>query len=113
MPCQTNSKTIFPRSQFLSSGMATGLHVTVGGGFSFTMESIMANESPLKFWIGGDGSLMCSQPLPGCQVLEDPDHIKYYGGIYFLCETASNEFGRLIAKQFNGQFIERYEQDGK
>ena len=40
------------------------------------------------------------------QQLTDIDSIRYYGGVYFVCETMRTQAGREISKAMGWEFLE-------
>ena len=63
------------------------------------------NNKP-KFWVSRGGSLMCDRNISGLvQVLDNPDHIRWYGGEFFICETIGPTAGKIIAEALGGEFL--------
>ncbi len=61
----------------------------------------------IKFVYGSDGSLLCTQHLPGItQDLLSDDDQKYYGAEYFICETISISAARKFAELLGGELVE-------
>lgn len=60
-----------------------------------------------KFWVGSAGALMCSEEYEGLtQRLVNPEHIRWYGGEFFVCETIGPTAGKMIAEALGGEFVE-------
>ena len=64
-------------------------------------------DKKIKSWVGAGGSLMLSDNVDGVtQQLMDIDSIRYYGGVYFVCETMRTQAGREISKAMGWEFLE-------
>ena len=67
----------------------------------------MMADKNIKAWVGADGALMLSDSVEGVtQLLTDIDSIRYYGGVYFVCEAMRTQAGREISKAMGWEFLE-------
>jgi len=68
-------------------------------------------KTPIRFWSGPCGALLCDQEIPGVtQTLRVDDRL-FYGAFWFIGETISSGAGEVIAKALGGTYTRERPED--